>query len=118
MERREEEEEEKSERTSETLASGSHSHSRQTDTGHGRASRPFLFFQTKCRDNTCVQGSLLTFGNDSPLYGRPSGGAALTDMCVIHTGHSHNTGLQNQGKRRAGAEKACRKAVCQGWKEG
>lgn len=91
------EEEEKRERTSETFASGSYTHCRQTDTGHGRASRPFLFFQTKCRDNTCVQGSLLTFGNDSPLYGRPDGGAALTDMCVIHTGHSHNTGLQNQG---------------------
>lgn len=66
-----------------------------TDTGHGQTSRPFLFFQTKCRDNTCVQGSLLTFENDSPLYGRPDGGVALTDMCVIHTSYSHNTGLQN-----------------------
>lgn len=91
------EEEEKRERTSETLAMEViPTLDRQTQDTDG-ASRPFLFFQTKCRDNTCVQGSLLTFGNDSPLYGRPDGGAVLTDTCVIHTGHSHNTGLQNQG---------------------
>lgn len=70
----------------------SHTH----HTGRGWASRLFLFFQTKCRDNTCVHGSLLTFGNDTPLYGHPTGGLALTDMCVIHTCYSHNTSLQNQ----------------------
>ena len=77
--------------------------------GHGGASGPFLFFQTKCRDNTCVQCSLLTFGNDSPLYGRPNGEAVLTAMCVIHTVHSHNTGLQRRWTYR--------KAACQGWRK-
>lgn len=77
----------------------SHTH----HTGRGRASRLFLFFQTKCRDNTCVHGSLLTFGSDTPLYGHPTEGLALRDMCVIHTGCSHNTSLQNQGYMKGGS---------------
>lgn len=50
-----------------------------------------------------MHGSLLTFGNDTPLYGHPTGGLALTDMYVIHTGYSHNTSLQNQGYMEGGS---------------
>lgn len=50
-----------------------------------------------------MHGSLLTFGNDTPLYGHPTGGLALTDMCVIHTGYSHNTSLQNRGYMEGGS---------------
>lgn len=46
-----------------------------------------------------MHGSLLTFGNDTPLYGHPTGGLARTDMCVIHTGYSHNTSPQNRWVR-------------------
>lgn len=70
---------EKWERTSETPAS-----TVIPTTGRGRASRLFLFFRTKCRDNTCVHGSLLTFGNDTPLYGHPTGGLAKSYVCNTH----------------------------------
>lgn len=51
----------------------------------GRRVGCFLFFQTECRDNTCVHGSLVTFGNDSPLYGHPSGGSGANRyVCNTH----------------------------------
>lgn len=57
-----------------------------------------------------MHGSLLTFGNDSPLYGHPDGGSALTDMCVIHTGHGHKTRLQTRERAEGGSrEGACGK---------